>query len=160
MILVVDATSDNSLDINLNRSRTLRRNSPAQSSVSPHSARLKRSLQLLADSVKELELVYGKYRSKHVNLGPWNDDLVDAIITQGMRPSTVAQKGIAISKVIETTVAEREDSTNSTSASLTNSIGGFVARLFPLIRILLDVGGSAAGVRDLFQYNALGLIVV
>lgn len=111
-----------------------------------NSARVQISLQRLEDAANKFEQTYSDYKKKTGNIILWNDSSISTILDRGMEKVNVFEKAAAVSHVINETLKNRDMSNPEKINPLAKSISGFIARMFPFIRILLELGGTTAQV--------------
>jgi hypothetical protein len=120
-----------------------------QSPTIPRSTpKTERAFQILKTAVQEFEQQYASRRTKAANSIEWDDDAITTALRQGTQ-GNVFEASIAFGKSIAATITKEEKKVEEETSKL--SISGFIAKLFPLLKILLSVGETAAQVNQYFE---------
>jgi hypothetical protein len=109
---------------------------------------LNKSIEALNNAVDQFQQIYVEYKNK-TNFKDCDDEAMLAALDQATAGS-VFDRAAAFGKAITATITQRF-SLQEIDSSAKKSMCQFLARLFPLIKILLDLGGSASQVATLFN---------
>jgi len=111
-----------------------------------YSERVKCSLARLNQSVERFEQVLSKYSSTTSN-HVWENISVSNILDCAMKETDIFTRTTAIGQALTLSLTNRISERDDLNSSV-KRIGSFISRLTPLIKILLEVGGTAAQVYD------------
>lgn len=109
----------------------------------PRSLRLERSIQRLNKSVLKLEHEYKKNAARLLN---WSDSTIAEMLDKGAQETDVFDRAAAFTEALSADITRRKTLSQSTTVAKTICV--FVARMFPLVRVLLEIGGTAAQVSE------------